>query len=441
MTNVSTHAAADSLSYRQILVFWLPLAFTWMMMSFESPILNSIIASLADPKANLAAYGTAFAIAILVESPIILMMSASTALVRNRSSLRRLWKFTAMLNVAITLVMLVMLIPAVYDYLIRDLAGYPQPVADLVKPALLILLPWPAAIGFRRFYQGILISNNLTRRVTYGTFVRLLTMGACAALMYWLYDGPGVMLGAAALTSGVVAEALASRFMVHKSLLRLKQTRLGPDDERLTYREIVRFYTPLALTSIIGLSSIPLVQFFVNHGRLPLDSLAVMSVINPFTFLFVSLGLSYQEAGIALLGKGARNVLKIRRFAIALGLACSIGMLLVAFTPLYDWYFSSFSNLSPALTDFGRLPTKLLVPLPFFAVYLSFLRSVLVNARDTRPISLATMADVALLAVLMAVCVYTLDLVGAIAASLSVVVSRAFSQMMLVPRYRRAISG
>ena len=40
------------------------------------------VARLADPKINLAAFGVSFAVAVLVESPIIMILSASTALVQ-----------------------------------------------------------------------------------------------------------------------------------------------------------------------------------------------------------------------------------------------------------------------------------------------------------------------------------------------------------------------
>ncbi|MBK5098686.1 MAG: hypothetical protein JJE01_12945, partial [Gemmatimonadetes bacterium] len=53
-------------SYKSILIFWLPLAATWMMMAAEGPFLAAVIARLADPKFNLAAFGVAFAIGILV---------------------------------------------------------------------------------------------------------------------------------------------------------------------------------------------------------------------------------------------------------------------------------------------------------------------------------------------------------------------------------------
>ena len=91
--------------------FWVPLQATWLMMSLEGPFLAAVIARLGEPKHNLAAYGVAFALAILVEAPVIMMMSASTALVDSAGIYRRLRNFMWILNLGITAVMLVLLSP------------------------------------------------------------------------------------------------------------------------------------------------------------------------------------------------------------------------------------------------------------------------------------------------------------------------------------------
>jgi hypothetical protein len=59
--------------------FWVPLQATWLMMSLEGPFLAAVIARLAEPKHNLAAYGVAFALAILVEAPVITWTMRSPA--------------------------------------------------------------------------------------------------------------------------------------------------------------------------------------------------------------------------------------------------------------------------------------------------------------------------------------------------------------------------
>ncbi|HOC19273.1 MAG TPA: hypothetical protein PKK95_13455, partial [Vicinamibacterales bacterium] len=69
---------------RTILAFWAPLAATWLMMAVEGPYIAAIIARLAQPTPNLAAYGVAFSFAFIAEAPVIMMMTAANALVADR---------------------------------------------------------------------------------------------------------------------------------------------------------------------------------------------------------------------------------------------------------------------------------------------------------------------------------------------------------------------
>ncbi len=98
--------------------FWLPLQATWLMMALEGPFLAAVIARMPDPKYNLAAYGVAFALVILVEAPVIMMMSASTALVDSVGNYRRLRNFMWMLNLGITVVMLGLLLTPFWELLV-----------------------------------------------------------------------------------------------------------------------------------------------------------------------------------------------------------------------------------------------------------------------------------------------------------------------------------
>jgi len=166
----------NSLTYKDIIIFWLPLLATLIMMMVEAPFLASVIARLNNPKYHLAAFGVAYSIAMFFESPIIMIMSASNALVKDRNSFIKLRNFTYVLNGIITILMLVTLVPPIFRFLFEGVIGLPEIVSSKTHIACFILFLWPAAIGYRRFYQGILISNNLTRRVSYGTVIRLISM-------------------------------------------------------------------------------------------------------------------------------------------------------------------------------------------------------------------------------------------------------------------------
>ena len=432
----------SELSSRDILIFWMPLAVTWLMMATEGPILAAVIARMPDPKFNLAAYGVAFSIAVLIEAPIIMIMSASTALVRDWDSFRKLRNFTYALNAVITAVMLLFLIPPVFDLFVRRLIGLPPEVAILTRKACWALLPWPGAIGYRRFYQGILIADNLTRRVAYGTAVRLVSVMASSFLLFRFFDLDGALVGGLALGLAVSAEAVATRFMADSSVRKLRRNAESiPVGGPLTYRSIARFYYPLALTSLLGLGVHPMVTFFLGKSRMPLESLAVMPVIISLVFIFRSLGLSYQEVAIALLGEEGRNLDRLKRFAGKLALAVSGGLAVIAFTPLSYVWFHHVSGLSLDLALFAKIPTQVLVIIPALTVTISLQRGVLVAFKTTKPITVATAIEVLAIFTVLAITLHGINLVGAVGASLALILGRTLSNLYLIVPFSRVQKG
>ncbi|MBT8336634.1 MAG: hypothetical protein KJO11_08520, partial [Gemmatimonadetes bacterium] len=397
---------------RSVFLFWVPLAATWLMMAVEGPTLAAVIARLADPTFNLAAYGVAFAFAILVEAPVIMLMSASTALAADGESLRRLRVFSWGLNALATGLLLFVLIPPVYAFLMTTLMGLPDPVSELTYGALWLLLPWPAAIGYRRFLQGLLIRSGRTRLVAAGTVLRLISMASSAVVLAIFTDLPGAWVGAVALSVAVCVEAVAARIMAAPTLRELRAT--APDDPASvpSYGGIARFYYPLALTSFIGLTVQPLLTFFMGRAPAPLESLAVFPVVHALSFVFRSFGLSYQETAIALLGSRNEHHRVMARFGLWLGVATSAGLALVAFTPLAEVWFVQISGLSPELAEFAVWPTRILVPLPALSVWLSLQRAVLVQGRRTSPISGATTVEVLGIALLFPLFGFGLGWVG-----------------------------
>jgi progressive ankylosis protein len=424
---------------KAILLFWLPLAATWLMMSVEGPFLAAIIARLADPRYNLAAYGVAFAFALLFEAPVIMLMSASTALAEDWLSYTRLRNFTNALCILVTTVMLVVLVPPIYAAVMVDLIALPPQVARLTYWALWILLPWPAAIAYRRLYQGVLIREGLTRLVAVGTVFRLASMSATALVLYFVWGPSGAYVGAASLSVGVTAEATMSRWMVRRSLRRMAREASegvpaqNEDGEGiLTYGRILRFYYPLALTSLIGLAAQPMMTFFMGRAVYPVESLAVFPVVASLAFVFRSMGLSFQEVSIALMGRRYEHLRPLTKFATFLALGASGGLALVALTPAARFWFITVSGLSPELARFALLPIAILVPIPFTSVLLSFQRGVLVVARRTRPITIATALEVGGIAFLFPLLGWRAGITGVTAAAISIVFGRIIANTFLM---------
>ena len=414
--------------------FWLPLQATWLMMACEGPLLAAVIARLAEPKHNLAAYGVAFALAILAEAPVIMMMSAATALVDSEGNYRRLRAFTWVLNLGMTVALAGLLLTPAWPLLALRWMGLDPEVARLAHTALLVMLPWPAAIGFRRFCQGLLIRAGLTRRVAWGTIIRLTFMAGPALILALQTTFAGSLVGTCALSAGVLAEAVASRLMADQTIRSLLARRT---ENLLSYRAIIDFYTPLALTSTISLAAHPLVTFFMSQARHSLDSLAVLPVINALIFIFRTPGLSYQEAAITMLARAEENRRPVLKFAGLLGLGASLGLALIALTPLSRVWFETVSGLSPELARFAHLPIRILVLMPFLSVLLSLQRALLVAHRKTQPITWASVLEVAGILMVLVLAIRFGDWVGATAAATAFMVGRVAANGYLL-RYMRA---
>ena len=462
-------------SPRAIFVFWMPLSLQWIMMALEHPFLAAVIARLADPTFNLAAYGVAFAFAILVESPVIMLMSASTALVEDARSYLKMRAFAWALNLLSTALLLFVLLPPVYGFLTGTLLNLPETVSTLVYGSLWILLPWPAAIGYRRFLHGLLIRAGRTRRVAYGTAIRLSGMALTGLLLARL-GLPGAWVGAGALSAGVVIEALAAFFM-SRDVIRVimeddadpatlqgqavpgrtsppRSVRVGegssrarpearlrprpaPVEGELDFPAIASFYYPLALTSFIGLTTQPLLTFFMGRAPAPVESLAVFPVVMALYFLFATFGLSYQEASIALVGRKGEHRGPMGRFAVGLAVAASGGLAVLAFTPMARVWFEGISGLTPELAALAFVPAQIVALGPALSVLQGFQRALLVQARRTRPITLATVLEVAIIATLFPVLGWGLGWMGVTAAMAALVVGRLGSVLFLYGRVRR----
>ena len=121
---------------------------------------------------------------------------------------------------------------------------------------------------------------------------------------------------------------------------------------------------PLALTSLLALASQPTVTFFMGQSRGALESLAVLPVVHGLTFIFRSLGLSYLEVVIALLGPTRQHFAMIRNFAVGLGLVAAVSLISIAFTPLAFVWFREGSGLSDELAQFAIMPARILAVVP-----------------------------------------------------------------------------
>jgi len=163
-----------------------------------------------------------------------------------------------------------------------------------------------------------------------------------------------------------------------------------------------------------------------------LESLAVLPVVNSLVFIFRSMGLSFQEVGIALLGEKDENLTALKKFALRLGMFASGSLMLVAFTPLSLLWFEKVSGLGPELASFSLWPTRILVLLPALTVLLSFFRAYLVRHHATKPITMATGIEVGVIICVLLVTIHGFNFIGIIAAAMAMILGRSLADVYLI---------
>jgi hypothetical protein len=376
---------SETITPKKIFLLWLPLAVMWLFMAIEQPGVNAVIARLSRPKLNLAAHGVMFPIALIIEAPIIQMLAAATALTDGRKNYARLLRFMHKWAVGLTLVHLILGVTPLYTLLVRDLLGVPAEVVGISRTAFLIMLPWSPTIGYRRLWQGVLIRHGKTKEISYTMFIRLAATLGTLYLTYRLGWDQGASAGALALIVGVFAGMISSYLFALPVIRGLEDER---DENVISGNELLKFYIPLILTSLITFLARPMLNYGIARAALPLESLAVWPVVMSVMFIFRSVSLAYQEVVVALLKEDA-GIRLLRSFAAMLALLSGSAFLLFSLTPAGAFWFDVVAGLSDDLLPFTTVPAVIVTLVPVFSAFISWYRGLLIYRGETAKIAQA----------------------------------------------------
>lgn len=373
------------LKQRTIFFFWLPLALSWFLMTFEHPWVQGVIGRLPDSQLQLAAFGLILSLMILIETPIIMMLGTSAALSRNRQSYRLLWRYMMAANVYVTVVAAAMAFTPLLDWWLGHVVNVEQYIIDAVRPGIQIMVLWPAFIGYRRFHQGVMIRNGHTKPIGYGTVIRLTMSALTAGLVGYWTDMPGAAVGALALTASAFSEMLYVVVISRKDVRHVLETDLMPDESPLTYGGAFKFHFPLALTSLMTLLVRPVIERGIASTENAEAALAAWAVVWSVLLIARSGGMAWQEGVIALSEKDhARPALLRYSWILATSLTVALGVL--AFSPLINLYIDLALQVPVNIQPLVILGAQVGILVPALTVFQSYYRGRLMHTDTTAPI-------------------------------------------------------
>jgi hypothetical protein len=382
------------LSQREIFRTWFPLWISWFAMALEVPVITSGISRLPEPEVNLAALGgILIPISFIIEAPILMLLSAGTALCRDRGAYRFLFRTMMVMGGGLTGMHLLVALTPLYDLITRDLLGCPDAVREAGRAGFLIMTPWTWSIAYRRFLQGVVIRLGRPRLVGIGTGVRLVSNIVTVLLCFHLFNATGAVTAAAALTTGVMIEALFIG-IVSRRVVRERLQAPDPSIAPLTLPRFTRFYIPLALTAFLDFLIQPLSSGAISRMPQPIEGLALMPVIGGLMFLLRGPGFAFNEVVIALSGRRDGR-LALAKFSGILTALCAGGGVLFMATPLGTVWFGGIVKLPLEMVELARGALWFTLPTLVLAAVKSLYSGTLVHYHRTRGITEGTVVYMA----------------------------------------------
>ncbi|MBK8935699.1 MAG: hypothetical protein IPM76_25935 [Chloroflexi bacterium] len=367
-------------------------------MTAEGPIISASINRLPNEVIMLAAFGIVNSLSVTIESPIINLLATSTALVKDRPSYLLVRRFTIQWALALTAVAAIVAFTPVFDWIVTGLLDTPPEVAQWVRPGMQIMTLWSAAIAWRRFLQGVMIHFGETRKVAWGTAVRLLASGGTAVSLTLFSGWPGVIIAGTSLMAGVTAEALYATLAVRplqKKYLALDSP-IAPGTP-LTSRELFWFHLPLASTSLLILLAQPMVTFSLARLDQPVASLAAWPVVFQIMLMARAAALALPEAVIAL-SERPDAFQPLRRFSLNLALIMTGLMALFILTPLAAFYIYVVQDMTAVVGALTESSLIYFLLFPALATFISWLRGLLINRRATKAVNVGMAINLAITA-------------------------------------------
>ena len=369
------------------------------MITVEQPILAAAVARSGNPKIQLAAWGLAFSLAIALAAPSISMLAVSTSLSRDRMSYRRGRGYMLWLSLGLTFFHFILAFTPAFELVVLGLISAPLELAEPVRTGFRILLPLVPSLALRRYQYGVLIRCGKTRAVSLGTVTRLLIEVVLAIGLFQFTGLDGVVVASTAIATGVVYEAIYATIRV-RPVVQKNLISMTPGHAPLSWRRFLRFYLPLALTTLMQMLLQPLVSASLSRMPDSIGSLALWPVLFGVLLVINSAAIGFVEVVIVHLDQPG-SIEALRRFALRLAVLLALVPLALSVTPLGDLWLIRFAALPTDLLQQAKAALWLVIPLPALTTISSTLQGTLINGQRTRGVTEADAISLATVAILL----------------------------------------
>lgn len=423
-------------NYRSVLLFYLPLAVSWMTIVLEVSLVNAFLARGPEPELSLAAYGVAFSIIMVLHSPVIMLLDVSVALSKNLPAFRSIRRFCLLVGIVVTALSLVLTFTPLCGFVLRRLMNIPPAIADATVPILRILNLVALPIAWRRVYQGVLIRYGRTNMVGVATGVRLVVLSTIMVIGQRLHLLPGGALGALAMLVGVIVEAALNQWAAQSTI----EQRLVDEDTPSgvpTFGYLTAFYFPLAITMVIRHVLQPVINAGIGAAPMSELSLAAWPVALALIYTLTAPTMGLQQLTIALT-EDKSSWRTVSRFVLIAGMCVSVCVVVVAFTPLLGVVLSQLFGLGEHVAALAAPAVRIMAVLPLTFALQGLFTGLLIKQADVASVSTAKTLNLVTAVLTLALVLRSTTVAGSVVAAVAMTSGALVETLWLYRRSRAA---
>lgn len=361
---------------RQYWRFYWPLALTGMILLIARQCQNGVLARYDQAEHELATLAFAMSVFMPFGAMLVFVPQMVNVLARSREARGVCLRFTLAVSVALSVpVVLLGFLPA-GRRIVAWTFGLDAPTLDAVVIYLRLLWPVILIRGLQGYFTGLLIQGRYTRTVTALNVVYLAAVIGMLALGWRLGWPPFLTLAGARLVSATLHLALACLLYAIRY-----QPPEKPEHADLNYADMLRFFWPVATTSLMFALSRPVIYAFLNRTGGAVITIAALRVAFDLGMIFHAPANQFRHLFVTF---GSDDPAGTRRFMMRVVIALSVAMAVVAFTPLSGLILGELLHIRGRTLLLARQTVMVLCATPLIITIRNYFHGRLMTNRRTR---------------------------------------------------------
>jgi progressive ankylosis protein len=373
-----------------LLTQFIPLSLSDVAMTLGDPLQTSALSRLAFPQETLAGVGVVKGVAVFLESPIIMILHASTALGGQAKSRRALWQFTMIAGLSLSGIFLLLTWEPLYNWLLLDVFGVSSSIAVRGRTAFLLMFLWPFVIAWRRFFQGLLIRAQKSIAVGWASVARLTWVIVSLAVGVSLRLDGALLAGITMMGAILIEAVLVTWFCMRLGAISILNQQGYSETKKLpqTFAGVSFYYLPLASTMLLVWGARAILLSLIARAFDGSLALAVWPAAWGLVLAIANGTRMIQQVVISAYEETSKRTLAA--FVIIVGLSFTFIPFWLGYTEQGLFLLRQFLGNNPSLVSASRPVIQILSCLPLLLALQNTFQGLLIHKGKNWFINIAT---------------------------------------------------